>query len=247
MKILIFGGTTEGKRISELLSKEGHEVTVSVATPEGEEEQGTAPGIRILTGRKEEGEMEELMKGFSLSIDATHPFAEEVSRNIRKASLRAGIRNIRILRESAAPGYEGIRWAASSEEAAEMAGKMGGRVLLTTGVKDLPVFAKRIQPERLYPRVLPLTDSITACEEAGIPHRNIIAGMGPFSAEFNEVCIRDLGAAILVTKESGPAGGFPEKILACERTGIPVIVIRRPEEMGMTLEGALRYIREGAI
>ena len=110
-----------------------------------------------------------------------------------------------------------------------------GNILLATGMKELPAFAG-ISPARLYPRVLPTGDSIAACERAGIPHRNIIAMQGPFSAELNEALIRQFHIAFLVTKDGGRAGGFQEKVQAAENTGIELVLIRRPEETGEPFE-----------
>ena len=64
-------------------------------------------------------------------------------------------------------------FAAADDAAAYLQGKPGN-ILLATGAKELPAFAA-LEPERLYPRVLPTVAGITACEAAGIPHRNIVA------------------------------------------------------------------------
>ena len=70
-------------------------------------------------------------------------------------------------------------FAAADDAAAYLQGKPGN-ILLATGAKELPAFAV-LEPERLYPRVLPTVAGITACEAAGIPHRNIVAMQGPLS------------------------------------------------------------------
>ena len=143
--------------------------------------------------------------------------------------------------------YVQLRNHADAEDAARIALDIAGaegRVLLTTGSKDLGIYAAVIDPERLYARVLPLTQSIRMCEQAGIPHRNIIAVQGPFSQALNEAVIRDYGIDVMVTKESGRAGGFAEKIRACEECGIPAVVIARPEEDGLSYEEVLKVCRE---
>jgi precorrin-6x reductase len=121
---------------------------------------------------------------------------------------------------------------------------MGGRVLLTTGSKDLSIYGGLLDPELLYPRVLPLVSSIEACEDAGIPHRNIIAVQGPFSEELNKAVIREYEIDVMITKDSGAAGGFPEKISAAKDCQIPVIVIARPEEEGLSFNEILAMCRE---
>lgn len=146
------------------------------------------------------------------------------------------------------PGACGrIRVVPDTEAAAQIADEIAGasgRVLLTTGSKDLKAYGEAIDPQRLYARVLPLVQSIELCEAAGIPHRNIIAIQGPFSQELNEAVIRDYGIDVMITKESGRTGGFPEKIRACEACRIPAVVISRPQEEGLSYEAVLEECRK---
>lgn len=88
MKILIFGGTTEGRLLAQALSQRGLPATVSVATPLGAQELSGLPGITPLVGRKTAQEMAELLKSFDRCVDATHPYAVEASRNIRTGLAR---------------------------------------------------------------------------------------------------------------------------------------------------------------
>ena len=245
MKIVIFGGTSEGRELSNELAKAGAEVLVSVASEVGVEEQGAAEGVAVEWGVKDEDGIRGMICGADLVIDATHPFAVLVTDNIRHAAEAEGVERLRLLREETPAGEEAdIRYAKDPQDAARMAAANGGRVLLTTGSKDLGIYAAAIDPELLYPRVLPLVASIEACEEAGIPHRNIIAVQGPFSEELNKAVIRDYETEVMVTKDSGAAGGFPEKIRAAQECRIPVIVITRPEEDGLSFEEILAVCRE---
>ena len=96
----------------------------------------------------------------------------------------------------------------------------------------------------MFPRVLPLTQSILSCEEAGVPHRNIIAIQGPFSEELNKAVINEFEINVMITKDSGATGGFPEKIHAARDCGIPVIVITRPEEEGLGFDEIVNMCME---
>ncbi len=241
MRVVVFGGTTEGRVLSRLLAARGAEVTVCTATAYGREEQGEAPGIRVLAGRRTAAEMAEVLRGEALCVDATHPYAVEASRNIRAACAAAGVPCRRLLRPGADLPPE--RTVASAREAAARLAGTEGNILLTTGAKELGAFAA-LDPARLFPRVLPLRESLSACEALGIPHRNILAMQGPFSQELNEALIRQFDIAHLVTKDGGAAGGFPEKVRAAERTGAALLVIRRPTEAGETLEQILRDCEE---
>ena len=241
MKIIIFGGTTEGRLLSHLLAEKGAAVTVCVATEYGCEEQGEAPGVTVLTGRKTVEEMSELLRGSDLCVDATHPYAVEVTKSVRRACSEAGVPYRRLLRDRSADTDALV--VDSAEAAAELLADREGNILLATGMKELPAFAG-ISPARLYPRVLPTGDSIAACERAGIPHRNVIAMQGPFSRELNEALIRQFHIVYLVTKDGGKAGGFQEKVQAAENTGIELVLIRRPEETGESFDEVVKSCEE---
>lgn len=237
MKIVIYGGTTEGRVLSRALARMGAEVAVCVATPYGAEEQGETPGVTVLTGRRSEAEKQAILQGAALCVDATHPYATGVTKSVQAACAAAEIPYRRLLRaESEAPGA--VTADSAAEAAAYLAGTEGN-VLLTTGAKELPAFAG-LEKSRLYPRVLPSRESLAACEAAGIPHRNIIAMQGPFSAELNAALMRQFAIRFVVTKDGGAAGGFPEKAQAARETGATLIVLRRPAETGASMEEIIR-------
>lgn len=242
MRVVLFSGTTEGRELSRRLAELGLEVTVSVATPLGQEEQGSAPGVTVQCGRLLPDEMAALLKGAALCIDATHPYAVEATKNIRAAAESAGVGYLRLLRP-ASPLPEGCLVFGSAGQAAEALAQKEGNLLLATGAKELTQFAA-IPPQRLYPRVLPTLESITACEAAGIPHRNIIAMQGPFSFALNQAMMEQFHIRWLVTKDGGAAGGFDEKAAAAAAAGAQLVVIRRPPEQGETAEEVLKRCKE---
>ena len=86
MNVVVFSGTTEGRELSRQLAALGIEVTVSVATPLGQEEQGSAPGVTVRCGRLLPDEMAALLGDAALCIDATHPYAVEATKNIKAAA-----------------------------------------------------------------------------------------------------------------------------------------------------------------
>ena len=98
MKIIIFGGTTEGRELSLKLASEGADITVSVASEYGVEEQDDDYGITIEEGPKTADEMRLLIKGADLCVDATHPYAVIVSENIRTAANSEGVELLRLKR-----------------------------------------------------------------------------------------------------------------------------------------------------
>lgn len=235
MKILIFGGTTEGRLLAQALSQRGLPATVSVATPLGAQELSGLPGITPLVGRKTAQEMAELLKSFDRCVDATHPYAVEVTENIRAAAEAAGLPRLRLLRQSG--GGDGCLRAPDMAGAAALLRELPGNVLLTTGSKELHHFALPGLAERCYPRVLPMLDSLERCLTLGFPPKNIICMQGPFSKALNVALLRQYRIKTLVTKDTGGCGGFREKAEAAQEAGCALLVVERPgAEDGLTLE-----------
>ena len=94
MKVLVFGGTTEGRLLARELSALGAQVTVSVATALGAEELRGVPPLTVCVGRKDARQMRKMLPGFAVCVDATHPYAAEASGNIRAACLAGTQGNI---------------------------------------------------------------------------------------------------------------------------------------------------------
>ena len=242
MKVLVFGGTTEGRLLARELSALGAQVTVSVATALGAEELRGVPPLTVCVGRKDARQMREMLPGFAVCVDATHPYAAEASGNIRAACLAAGVPYRRLLRGASALPPDSVVVPDAPAAARWLAGTQGN-ILLATGAKELAAFAG-LDAERLYPRVLPTVAGITACEGAGIPHRNIIAMQGPFTLELNLALMQQFHIRYLVTKDGGSAGGFAEKAQAAAQSEATLVVLRRPEECGEAYAAVLNECRE---
>ena len=232
-KVLIFAGTIEGRSTAEYLAASGVPVLASVATEYGASLMEESDFLHINSRRLNETEMISLMQadGCELVVDATHPYAAEVSANIRSACEKTDKEYIRLLRESEEDRLSGNDFVtvASVKEAAEYLKKTEGRVLVTTGSKELaeytviPDFAKR-----LYLRFLPAPGAVEKCLELGYQQKNLICMQGPFSRDMNTAMLKQTQAVWLVTKESGKAGGFGDKVDAAREAGAKVLVIGRP-------------------
>lgn len=243
MKIVIYSGTTEGRMLSHRLAELGLSVTVCVATEYGRGEQGSAPNITVQCGHQTVEEMCDTIRGAVFCIDATHPYAEKVTANIRTACRQSEVPYRRLLRPKSQTDARDVVVLSSAEAAGYLAAREGN-ILLTTGAKEIAAYTK-IAPERLFVRVLPMHASLTACEQAGILHRQIIAMQGPFSADFNEILLREYQIRYLVTKDGGGAGGFEQKREAARRTGAQLVVIARPEERaGYSLDQIFEECKE---
>ena len=241
MNILIFSGTGEGRDLSKALARAGHDVTVCVLTEYGKEEQGEYKGVTVLAGKKPPEEIVKLLSGMDVCIDATHPFATHIRESIRSSCEKTGVRRIRLVREESMLEDDSVVLVDSAEEAAEYLSGKEGRILLTTGAKDLPVYSAA-GPERLYPRVLPFASSLEACEKAGIPRKNVIAMQGPFKKSLNVALMDQFGISYMVTKDSGKEGGFDDKMEAAREAGAALIVIKRPDDEGVSANEILEEL-----
>ena len=234
-EVLLFAGTTEGRRIAETLSNQPVSVTVSVATEYGETLITPAENIRVIFGRKNADEIEELIKKSQaqLLIDATHPYAVEVTKTLKTVAERTGTEYLRVLR--GASDADGCVLVKDTDAAVRYLNETQGNVLLTVGSKELARYtAVREYETRLFARILPVKESTDAAFALGFSGKHLICMQGPFSEEMNEATIRAIDAKYLVTKDTGSAGGFAEKIAAAKACGITPVVIRRPEEEGIT-------------
>lgn len=265
--IVIFSGTTEGRRLSDMLSEAEIRHVVCVASEYGREMMEDNPYASVRVGRMDAEEMRAFFADISASsgrgivVDATHPYATEVTANIREAAGALSVRYLRVARDAEEDGDFRAREACSDRNAgvsgevyeyADIAAcaaaleQTKGNILLTTGSKELQTFADAVSDEtkkRTYVRVLPSVESIRLCEQAGIERDHIIAMQGPFGVEMNEAILSQYEIKHLVTKESGAAGGFPEKVEAAARVGARVHVIARPaEDAGVSVEEAYRIL-----
>ena len=234
MKVLLFAGTTEGRVFAEWLLEKGISLAVCVATEYG---QSLLPEeLEVKVGRLDSAQMATLMnQGYTHVVDATHPYAAVVSANIQKACEEVNLPCFRLLRDGAPEGD----WhhVSNITDASELCKTLDGNILLTTGSKELEPFAVEGLLERTYPRVLPTADSLERCLDLNFPIGHILCMQGPFSQKLNEALIEQFEIKNLVTKASGGAGGFWEKVVAAKACNATLIVIERPtDEVGYTIE-----------
>ena len=240
-RLLVFGGTTEARE----LRRRGVPAICCVATAYGAKLLEGLDNVRVLTGRLDEAAMEELFRAESVThvIDATHPYALEATKNVRRACERAGVKLLRVTRAKT-PLFGDVTTVATAEEAAALLDGGGEKVLLTVGSKELPAFARVSRAkERLFARVLPTSDVIAQCEALGYDAGHLIAMQGPFSAAMNEQMLAATGATVIVTKDGGASGGMEEKLRAAQNRGARVILVGRGDEEGATVDEALLWLR----
>lgn len=209
-------------------------------------------GVRDVFARRiDELEMRRLFEEHlpKMVIDATHPYAAIVSGNISRAAKASGVKYVRVLRPSTSDrimkSEDGVTFFQSIEQMVDWLNSLGGRIFSTLGAKDLPSLAKiRDFEKRVLVRILPTVEGISSCNELGFPMKHILGLHGPFSEEYNMAQYRANGADIVITKDTGRAGGFDEKVTAALKLGLAVGVLKRPvdEQDFVSLEEMLRIL-----
>lgn len=233
-EILIFAGTTEGRKLSESLAASGINHTLCVATEYGEIVLKENSFMTVHRGRMDEEQIREFIQNgkFEAVVDATHPYANIVTNNIKSAMEEMNIPYLRLKRElNTSQKEENVTYFETNEACAKELEEIQGNILLTTGSKELKKYCvSEDVKSRLFVRVLPGMESLSLCMEQGIKGKQIIAMQGPFTTEMNEAMIRQYGISCLITKQSGTSGGYYEKLEAAKKTGISVFVIGHPGE-----------------
>lgn len=231
--ILLIGGTSETAGIAEKLAESNINVLVSTAT-DIELNVGSHPLIERRAGRLGPEELIELIRsrGIKIVVDAAHPYAVEIHGNARTAAEATGIPLFRWERPGSLPHEHGVTYADDHDRAARTAASLGKPILLTVGSRNVRpyVVEARRHSIPIFARVLNQTDSLSACIDAGLTDAEIIRGRGPFSIEENRETIQRLNVGVIVTKDSGPAGGVPEKLRAAREEGCSVVMVKRPQE-----------------
>ncbi len=250
--ILVMAGTSEGREVYSFCRQRGYSVLATVATPYGEGVLSGAAGGRageeqgeVVCARLNAEDMAELIlaRGVAAVVDATHPYAAAASAAARHACRKTGAVYIRYHRPPAdLPSSPLVHWCPDYARAAEMAcamSKCGETIFLTTGSNTVGIFAAEAQKagRRVVARVLPVPEAVEACLAAGLSPKDIVAVWGPVGYGFNRELFLHYKASVVVTKDSGPAGGTAEKVRAALDLSIPVVVVARPPDE--TGEGGL--------
>ncbi len=155
-------------------------------------------------------------------IDATHPFARQISANAQAATAETGVALLTLTRPPwlAQPG---ARWTIVPDlaAAARALGKTPRRVFLTIGRQDLLPF--RAAPWHHY-----LIRSVDPPDPAWLPPIcEILSARGPFSQESERALLTARKIEVLVSKNSG--GAMQAKLDAAHALAIPVVMVARPE------------------
>ena len=232
--VWLFSGTSDGNALARELVKRQSPVVVSTASDYGGEvARADCPGATVWAGRQGVEARRRALRDSQarVIVDATHPFAQQISEQLMGLSRELKIPYLRFERPSTlSSDGEATLLCDSVTEAAERAVATGTRIFLATGSKDLATFlqAPRADQREWFVRITPEPALIRRALDLGVPRDHILAMQGPFSEGFNTALWRDQQIDCVVTKDSGEAGGFPAKARAAAALGIPLLVIRRP-------------------
>jgi precorrin-6A/cobalt-precorrin-6A reductase len=244
MRILLLGGTTEASRLAVALAEAGLDAVFSYAgrtarpVPQPQPLRvGGFGGVDGLTGylRKE---------GITHVVDATHPFAAQMSRNTVRACEHAGVA-LCALERGAWQAGAGDRWThvPTLEDAAAALPDQGARVFLAIGKQNLAAFAGK--PANHY--LLRLVDPPEA--PLPLPKTSVEIARGPFDAVGDSALMQAHGITHVVSKNAGGSGA-EAKLQAARDLGLPVIMIARPKvperKVLASVEEVMGWLRGGA-
>ncbi len=251
--ILVLSGTRDSGEIIRRLREGGYPVLATATTPYGAVLAREAGACSAFEGRLNSEGMLSLFKerGIRAVVDATHPFAQEASRNAMRACEKAGVRYLRFERKSERlPESTLLHRCKSFDEGVAEAMALGEVIFCAIGSRHLSYFveAARKEKKRIIAKVLPIRESLEKCAALGLQPKDIIALQGPGSLELNKALLMDYKAEVLVTKESGATGGEDVKVKAALSLGLPTVLIARPRVeyplVAGEYEDVLRWLEE---
>ena len=228
-KIFLIAGTEDGRELAAFLQRRGFDVTASVVSDYGRKLLENCAGVKINDKPLDRDELEKILRAFDCLVDASHPYAKNISANAIAAAEAAQIFYVRYERAQVAPTYEKIFYVDTYEEAAVKASELGKNIFLTTGSRSLKIFVDLLRDCNLTARVLPTAEVLTLCESLGLSPKQIVAVQGSFSVALNVELFKHAHAEVVVTKDGGQIGGTDTKIAAAQLLNLPVVMIRRPK------------------
>jgi precorrin-6A/cobalt-precorrin-6A reductase len=223
VRILILGGTTQASALARALA--GRADLAPLLSLAGRTQNPAPAPIPTRVGGF--GGAEGLARflrdeNIDALIDATHPFAAQMSANAQKAAALTGVPLLTFSRPAWTPGA-GDHWTevADMAEAVAALGEAPRRAFLTQGRLQLAAFAAA--PQHFY-----LVRAIDEpAELALLPNHEFISARGPFTLDGERALMRDARIDILVSKNSG-GEATAAKLVAARELAIPVILVARP-------------------
>ena len=229
-KVIIFGGTTEGKKVAAFLEREACPYFYSTKTKidfqagkYGTYRYGAFTPDTLIDFCEEHT--------IQLIIHASHPFAEELHQTIYKASLRLNIPVIRFERTYPERlSNELIRYFSSYPEVIRhLLDNNIQQVLALTGVQTIEKLKPYWQTHPTFFRILPRESSVDIAKQSGFPKENLILSFPSEDTQHELDVIKKYHIKAVITKESGDSGFLSTKINVALELNIPLFIIQRCE------------------
>lgn len=228
----LISGTSEGKKILSLLNKYTEDIFVSTATEYGGELLEGYKFKHLNTKPLDLDELEKVLKenNITMLIDASHPYAQVITKNAIIACERLNIEYLRYERPPVSEKFKDkIVKIKTYEELYNKLLKINGVILNTTGSVNIEKFVSMNLKNRIIHRVLPSVEVMKKCFSLGIKTEDIIAIKGPIGYELNLSFIKQYDAKAIILKDSGMQGGTEEKIMAALDSNIEIFVHERSQ------------------
>lgn len=222
--ILIFGGTTEGRKAAAVCEEAGKPFYYS--TKSRTQVIELANGIRVTDGMDEE-QMQSFCreKEIRLIIDAAHPFAEVLHKNIAVTAELLAIPVIRYERNYPQRDDALVWFDTYSEVIDYLQGNNVNNLLALSGVNTVSKLKAYWQTHTCWFRILDREESHAIIKKTGFPSDKVLLYR---HGEDDIPLFERLNPEAILLKESGESGGFSEKVQAARQLGIPVLAIKRP-------------------
>jgi precorrin-6A/cobalt-precorrin-6A reductase len=223
-KLLILGGTGDAMKLSAEASALGLVVIYSLAGRTAQarvEPVGNAVQVRVGGFGGIGGLVAYLQQeNIDLVIDATHPFAPQISGNAAEAAAICGVPRLLFQRPAWEP-VAGDRWLSvpSHEEAAALLPGLAQRIFLTIGRQELSCYAHLSKLWFLMRSIDPPSDPV--------PPGVVLLDQGPFTLAAEQTLLRQHQIELIVSKNSGGSATYA-KIEAARVLGLPVVMVERP-------------------
>jgi len=227
--VWIIGGTQESAVLVQSLAAAEISCIVSVTTESARSLYPATPLVQVWVGRLQPQTLPNFLETCSIGciVDASHPFAVEVSQIAIDASAKYQLPYLRYERQSVDSDPSGIHFH-SFDALLESDRLVGERVLLTIGYRPLALFQPWQTRSTLFARILPSQVALEAALAAGFTTDRLIALRPPVSVDLERALWQQWQISLVVTKASGSAGGEDTKHRLAAELGIPLIVIDRP-------------------
>lgn len=222
--ILVFGGTTEGRMAARVLDEAGTGYFYS--THGDGQEIDLVHGTR-LAGALQVEDMAAICRehDIRLLVDAAHPFAEQLHRNVLALAERMQLPIIRYDRIYPKRDPK-LVWCRDYADARVQLEKHGiTRLLALTGVNTIARLSDYWHRHECWFRILNRTTSLQAAQKAGFPIDHLVY----YEHDDTARLLEQLQPQAIITKESGRSGGFEQKIEAALQADVQVFVVERPQ------------------